>query len=282
MRSNRALRENELIPDQVLLPFRGIADFFVRCLAALSEARLGDVGVTLVDTGTPDAEVARMAGFCKDLGLDLTLVRGTGREIFDRKYLLPAWGGVPRRVIMLNSDTIPTPGFAQRLLGALDLDPKRKFASAVSTTPLDIIIHRAGFEDGSETTLLERVYRYHQQRQARYAGQVTDCAFANMTCAALDWAAWAEVAPGETPFDYGHHYDLHIGNLLRDAGYTLGVCEDCAVYHIGHATFRQVEFEQLYDNLLGRTLQYIDRWGHLPEHFALMHEMLYTSERFPH
>lgn len=271
-----------LVPDQILLPFLGVAPFFVRCLAALAASGLGDTGVTLVDTGTADADAARLAAYCQRLGMAVSMNRAQSREAFNRHRWIELWGGTPRYVLVLNSDTVPTPGFAAKLFQAMDDRPNLKSVSAVSTNRLDAFIHRPGFEEGPEETLLERTWQFHRLMEATRTGIVSPCPYSSMTCAAFSWAAWSEVAPGATPFDYDHHYDLHIGCLLREADYGLGVREDCAVYHIGHATYREVGATELYDSILDRTLQYIDRWGHLPEHYDLMHELLYLSDRYHH
>lgn len=270
------------IPNQVFIPTRGASPITARFFAALAASDLDDWGCTIFDTGLPDADAARLAAFFKANGIEMSMYRGTSMDIASPKYCALLWGGAPQYMLPINDDTIPTPGFCQQLARAMALNPRVKLLNAASNTPLDATIYRAGFESGPDDTLLERVWNFSALRKAQFGDTVSRCVFSSFTCALVDWDAWLASMPMPTPFDGGHHFDIHCGMCLLQAGHWLGIAEGCSIFHLGHATYRLHTPNEIYDTVFERTRRLIDVWGHRPELQEIMHALLVASTNFSH
>ncbi len=282
-RLQRLGRPGERMANQVFILTRGLTPITTRCFAALVASELGDWGCTVFDTGMPDTDAARLAGFLRGQGIDISMYRGDSMRIAEPDNCAALWGGAPEYMLLMNDDTVPLPGFCQRLTRVMDNNRRIKLVSAVSNTPLDGEIYRPGFEDGPDETLLERIWNFARQRWEVFGDDRGPCVQANFTCAALDWHAWRAAMPTPTPFDHGHHFDLHCGFCLLEAGHQLATAEGCAIFHVGHATYSTTFSEsEIYDTVLERTRKLIDVWGHRPELPGILHAGLAAATNFRH
>lgn len=281
-RLGRLGNPGERVPNQVFILTRGLTPITSRFFAALAASDLGEWGCTVFDTGMPDTDAARLAAFFGAEGISLSMFRGDSMRIAAPENCEALWGGAPRLMLLMNDDTVPVPGFCQHLARILDSRPRLKLLSAVSNTALDAEIYRTGFEDGADETLLGRIWDFAERRRHGHGDEVNGIVQSNFTCAALDWHAWRAAMPTPTPFDFGHHYDLHCGFCLLEAGHQIGVAEGCAIYHVGHATYRTLSEDEIYDTVLERTRKLIEVWGHRPELAEILHASLAAATNFRH
>jgi GT2 family glycosyltransferase len=268
----------------VLIPFYNQHQLLGRCLKALELAGCRDLEVILVDDGSSPVELDRVRGFCSRLSLPNRLVshpenRGykesihSGLAVCDSPY-----------VILLNSDTIVTPGFADRLVEVLAGHPEIRAVGPISNNPTDLYQYREYLElpaDASGGALFRAIAGLSGQACRQSAGRLTSVPYLTAMCLALDREVFDRVGYFGARYRYGYFEDLALSCAIRELGFRLAACEDCFVYHQGQGTFRDKRRSEKIEIIRYNFSTFTAEWGHLPEHEDLLRRMELAGRACP-
>lgn len=257
----------------IVVPFYNRADLLSLCLRALARAAGAELGrVIVVDDASRAEERAALEGLRGAISLPLEIEA----HAENRGFVAAIRTGMARvdapRVILLNSDTIPTPGFARDLCAVLEERPEVKAAAPVSNANSDLFQYRGAAEVplGTPQEMLADIARVCAQLRRERAGQVTGAPYLTGMCLALDTEVFRRMGCFSDEYEHGYFEDLDLSCRLRAAGHTLAVREDCFVYHRGQGSYRLMERGEHGRRMQANFKRFCERWGHLPEHRLLL------------
>lgn len=259
----------------ITIPFRDQWPLLEQCLKSLLAARVS-VPIHLMDTGSTQETLAAIAAFQAKAPVSIGLHYMGSVENLNSRSCERVIGAEPRTMIIINSDTIVTPGFERRLLETLHEKPEHAAVSAVSNTPADLFQYRPGFDeiDGS---LVARIMSFAKMRLAVSGPKFTQVPYLGFTCIALDVAYFRPAEDEPSPFGGAHYRDLDVTCRIRRRGGKLLVREDTFVWHRGHGTYRAMDQDKLYEVIRKQHAAFTEHWGHLPEHQALMERLQFSA-----
>lgn len=259
----------------IAIPFRDQWPLLEQCLKSLVAARVS-VPVHLMDTGSTPETLSALAAFRDRAPIALQLHRVEGLQTLTSRFMEHLVGQAPRSILIMNSDTIATPGFERRLLETLHERTEHAAVSAVSNTPADLFQYRSGF-DQFEGTLLARIMGFAKARLAVQGPKSSEVPYLGFTCIALDVAFFRPAEDEPSPFGSYHYRDLDLTCRMRQLGGKLLVREDTFVWHRGHGTYRAMDQDALYEVIRKQHAAFSEHWGHLPEHQALMERLQFSA-----
>jgi len=268
----------------VIIPFYNQHQLLGRCLKSLELAGCRDLEVILVDDGSAAAELDRVRDFSRRLSLPSRLLshpenRGykesihSGLAVCDNRY-----------VILLNSDTIVTPGFADRLIEVLSEHPEIRAVGPASNNPTDLYQYREYLElpeNAAAGALYRAIAEFSGQARRQSAGRLTSVPYLTAMCLALDREVFDRVGYFGARYRYGYFEDLALSCAIRELGFKLAVCEDCFVYHQGQGTFRDKRRSEKIEIIRYNFSAFTAEWGHLPEHEDLLRRMELAGRACP-
>jgi GT2 family glycosyltransferase/glycosyltransferase involved in cell wall biosynthesis len=177
-------------------------------------------------------------------------------------------------LVVLNNDTIVTPGWARGLRRHFEREPQLGLLCPVTNN----IGNEARVElpgDGPEAVLAAaRAYtRVH-------AGQWMRLQTAAFFCVMLPRRVWAQIGPMDERFFPGFFEDDDYCRRLQAAGYEIGCAEDVFVYHELSASFDQEGARRKQEIFERNRRLYEEKWGHWEPHRyrASTAEVLESSE----
>lgn len=164
--------------------------------------------------------------------------------------------------VLLNSDTLLTPGWLTRLGAALESAPRIGLAGPrTNCAPGPQQIEGLRLTDEGEIdAFAETLAREH-------AGEVREAQRLVGFCLMIHADALAELGPLDERFGIGNFEDDDYCTRARRAGYRLVIAEDCFVYHHGGRTFAGMGLEgEAFEQLLAENRQrYAEKWDvHVP------------------
>jgi GT2 family glycosyltransferase len=238
------------VKTDIILPFHNGVDMLIRCLGALSAARM-DANVFLVDDGSEMAERQRAQRAVNALSLPVTWINSPRRLKFVKAVNLAWQRCTSPVVVILNSDTVPPADLLAQLTSTLDDDPRLAAVAPTSNNPVDLYQHRL-------------------RKLAPHSGQsndITNVPYLTAMCLAI--RRYAVAGPVFDPaYSPGYFEDLDLSCRLRSAGWRLSVVEGCRIRHQGKGTFgRDPERAAIVSKNYSR---FASRWSHLPEHSDLV------------
>lgn len=258
----------------VVIPFYNQARLLARCLRALDLSGCRDLQVVLVDDGSAPAELERVREACGRLSLSTRLVSHPENRGYKESIHTGLRACDGRHVILLNSDTIPTPGFADRLVEALDGGIKA--AAPVSNNPTDLYQYREYLDLPADTeggALYRAIAELSGQARRQAAGRLVPAPYLTAMCLALDREVVDRVGCFGANYRYGYFEDLALCCSIRALGFRLAIREDCFVYHQGQGTFREKPRSQRIEIIRHNFAEFTADWGHLSEHEDLLRQM---------
>ncbi len=186
-------------------------------------------------------------------------------------------GALSDYVILLNNDTILSPGWAERLLDHLDRGP----AAGLVGPSTNYASSRQQID--AQYTGLDEYLRFAERIAREHKGQVEEVDRLVAVCLAARRRLFEEVGLLDERFGLGNYEDDDLCLRVRMAGYRLLWAKDVYLHHIGSQTFAAVQVD--YDNLLRRNREVLRRkWDvrtHAPERLRhlLVMEPAAPSER---
>lgn len=268
----------------VIIPFFNQHALLARCLKSLELSACRELEVVLVDDGSAAEETERVRALCGRLTLPVRLVsHAENRGYKESIHTGLAACGHPH-VILLNSDTVLTPGFADRLVDVLRTRPEIRAVAPVSNNPTDLYQYREYLDvpaDAEGKALYGAIAALSGQAGRQAAGRLTVAPYLTAMCLALDREVFDRVGYFGANYRYGYFEDLALCCAIRDLGYRLAVREDCFVYHQGQGTFRDKRRSERIEIIRHNFAEFTAAWGHLPEHQDLLRHMELAGRACP-
>jgi len=158
-------------------------------------------------------------------------------------------------VVLLNDDTLVTPGWLPRLIAPL-ADPGIGLAGAVT--------NRIGNE--AEIPVSYRTWGelldFTRERARTHAGRIIDIGTVTMFCMALRREALERIGPLDQRFEIGMLEDDDYSRRAREAGYRLVCAEDAFVHHFGETSFGKLVSTGRYGEILEENKRrFEEKWG---------------------
>lgn len=265
----------------IVVPFFNGYPLLARCLRSFAASAELEHRLYLVDDGSKDGEGESAARLCHRLGLDFILLRHQQNRGYKESIRTGIAACRSEHVVLLNSDTILTPGFDRRLLETFDT-PGVAAVAPVSNHPTDLYQFRPelAIRAGDPEDLQEAVR--HQARKVATVRRRTSAApYLTGMCLAVDRRILEAVGVFHDEYQHGYFEDLALCCEIRALGYELLVREDCFVYHQGHATYgKKTQDEKA--RIVDHNFQIFSQtWGHLPDHADLLAKMDYAGKVCP-
>ena len=239
--------------------------------------------IILVDDGSEQPESDKVFFYIKSTGWPHRFVR---KEI-NKGYKEAVQSGIlechQQFIILLNNDTLLTPGFDEKLTRVLINDPSIKAAAPVSNHPTDLFQFRDNLYDIDPDKFCTPAEVENAFRHNNPAGNelLTIAPYLTGMCLALDREVLMKVGVFDPYYKNGYFEDLDLCCRIREEGYRLAIVENCFVYHQGHATYRQKTQEEKQSIIFHNFKIFGEKWGHISEHKELLLKMEFAGKEDP-
>jgi GT2 family glycosyltransferase len=260
----------------VIIPFHGQLHLLARCLKSVELSACTGLELVLVDDGSTTAEHERVRALCGRLALPARLISHPENRGYKESIHTGLAACQNRHVILLNSDTILTPGFADRLVAVLERDGAVRAVAPVSNNPTDLYQYREYLDmppSAGGDGLFWAIGELSRQASRQAAGRLTVAPYLTAMCLALDRDVFDQAGYFGPRYRYGYFEDLALCCAIRALGFKLAIREDCFVYHQGHGTFRNKRRSERIEIIRHNFEVFASDWGHLPEHQDLLRQM---------
>jgi GT2 family glycosyltransferase len=208
----------------------------------------------VVDNASSDGTPAYLRGLV-DLNPHVRIVLNDRNGGFARacnQGLAIASGDV---LVLLNDDTLVTPGWLPRLIGPL-ADPATGLCGAVTNRIGNEAEIPASYRTWGE------LLRFAAERGRSHAGAVMDVHMLTMFCLALRRDTLERIGPLDQQFEIGMLEDDDYSRRAREAGYRLVCAEDAFVHHFGETSFGKLVPTGRYREILDENKRRFEaKWG---------------------
>jgi len=178
-------------------------------------------------------------------------------------------------LLLLNSDTIVTPHWLENLQRALRSDAAVGAVSCVTNQCSHFQQIPVQYEDID--AMIRFASSFNRSQPELWQPWQTLVGF----CLLIRRAAYERIGGLDEAFSPGNYEDDDYCLRLRDAGYTLLLCQDTFIHHFGSASFRKDEDprrraakEARYAELLARNERYLLKKHGLPADWNVLHGMV--------
>lgn len=266
----RLPRRETIAPNvTIVLPVHNCLAYTQQCVETIRRYTTTPHEVLIVDNASTDGT----AGWCDEAHIRrLPLPENRGFAAACNTGIHAALG---EYVIILNNDTVVSPGWAERLLAHLDRDrmiglvgPSTNYASSVQQIP-------------SRYEGLDEFLAFAKRLAREHAGQGEEVDRLVGVCLAARRQLFDEVGLLDERFGMGNYEDDDLCMRVRQRGYTLVWAKDVFIHHVGSQTFASMQVD--YQALLARNREILRRkWdlrAHAPE--RIRHVVLTTQTSVP-
>lgn len=146
-------------------------------------------------------------------------------------------------LVLLNPDTVVTPGWCGRLLMHLTCHDDVGLVSAVTNFAGNEV--KVNFDYDAE----ESMERFAVRRAELHQGEHTDVAVAPLFCSMVRKNLYDEIGGLDERFEIGMFEDDDFSLKVRERGLRVVAAEDCFVHHFGQGSFSQLspaEYNELF------------------------------------
>jgi GT2 family glycosyltransferase len=243
--ARRPARVRRADPDvSVVIVVRNGARFTTMCLESLlADPKAPPLEVLVVDNGSRDQTAALLDAYQR-LDARVRVIsndENLGFAAANNQGVAAARGEI---VVLLNNDTIVTPGWLAPLVGALGVPDVGLVGPTTNRTCNEAQI------DTDYSTIAE-LAQFAGARRTNHDGRRTDMKMLAMFCVAGRRTAFEEIGPLDERFEVGMFEDDDYARRLQAAGYRLVCAEDAFVHHFGQATIGTAlsgdEYQHLFD-----------------------------------
>ena len=215
----------------IVIPcFNGV-EYTAACLESIARNTPESHEVILVDNGSTDGTSDHFAATHEGDGALIRNPRNLGFGVACNQGLAAAEG---RRAMVLNNDTVVTPGWYTAMAAAFDRDPS-----------IGVVVPRSNHVGGLQM-LAEIEYTsapspeldaFAERRARAHAGTGRPVSRVTGLCMAVRREVLERVGGFDPVFGLGNYEDDDYSLRARLAGYALWICDDSFIHHFGHRTF---------------------------------------------
>lgn len=239
--------------------------------------------IVLVDDGSDKAESYSVARFMRKTAWPYLFIRKSINEGYKEAIRTAIPECHDEFVILLNNDTLLTPGFDEKLIRVLRENPSVKASAPVSNHPTDLFQFRENlytirFDGFCEPAMVEDAFQFHTPV---VNDVLTAAPYLTGMCLALDRKVFVQLGVFDQYYKNGYFEDLDLCCRIREAGNQIVIVENCFVFHQGHATYRQKPTEEKYDIIFHNFKVFGEKWGHISEHKDLLVKMEFAGKEDP-
>lgn len=219
-------------PDlSIVIPCFNGWEYTAMCLESITRNTPEAHEVILVDNGSTDGTADRFAATWAGEGALIRNPRNLGFGEACNQGLAAAEG---RRAMVLNNDTVVTPGWHAALAAALDREPSAGVAVPRSNHVGGLqLLESVGYDEAPSPAL----DAFAADRAARLAGEGREVPRVTGLCALIRREVLEQVGGFDTVFRLGNFEDDDYSLRVRMAGWRLWLAEDSFIHHFGHRTF---------------------------------------------
>lgn len=209
-------------------------EYVEACLASVLAHTDTRHELILVDNGSTDGTVQTLQRVAEARpGTRLILEdRNLGFAAGNNRGLSVARG---RHIVLLNSDTVVTAGWIERLIAAADRNPRAGLIGPVTNRISGL--QKLTSVDYDESGL-EGLPRFAAACARRHAGQTELCLRLTGFCLLIKRELMARLGGLDERFGQGNYEDNDYCLRARLAGYEGRIARDCFVHHFGGASFQ--------------------------------------------
>jgi len=210
----------------IVIPAFNQLEFCQQCVQSILWAARGPFKLILVDNGSTDG-----VGEYFDTVPGATVVH-TGENLGFAGGTNRGLAHAEGHVILLNSDTLIPAGGLDRLVAALDRDPRIGLLG-----PRTNCASGAQQIDGLDFPSLDAINAFAEARAAEQGETLRDVARLVGFCLLIRDTVFQELGPLDESFGIGNYEDDDYCLRALRAGHRLCIAEDCFVFHYGSRTF---------------------------------------------
>lgn len=158
--------------------------------------------------------------------------------------------------VLLNNDTLVTPGWLAGLLGALERNP----GAGISAPRSNWVSGEQILPDPPYARVpSEELDRFGAQRAREHAGRSREATGLCGLCMAIRREVLESIGGFDTRFEIGNFEDDDYSLRARLAGFGLWIADDSYIHHFGHKTFELID-EDYGDLMRTNALRYALKW----------------------
>jgi GT2 family glycosyltransferase/glycosyltransferase involved in cell wall biosynthesis/polysaccharide pyruvyl transferase WcaK-like protein len=239
----------------ILMVTHNSAEYVPLCLNALLRCTSYPAyEVIVVDNGSRDGTPELLEGFAS---------RDPRVRVIRNEYNLGFAGGNNQAagaaggeyLIMLNVDTIPTPGWVERLMRHAAGKPETGLVVPVTNAIGNEAKIRVPYRNAAE------MERFAVSLAAERMGQSLELTVGPLFCAFVPRAVWERVGPLDERFKVGMFEDDDFSLRVRNAGLRIVAAEDCFVHHFGGGSFSKLAPDQYQEVFATNKRLFEEKWG---------------------
>jgi GT2 family glycosyltransferase/peptidoglycan/xylan/chitin deacetylase (PgdA/CDA1 family)/glycosyltransferase involved in cell wall biosynthesis len=243
----------------VLIVTHNSHEFVEPCLQSVFRNRsYPRMEVLVVDNGSTDDTPALLA---QQTGtLDLRTILLPENRGFAAANNLAAREALGEYLILLNVDTVVTPGWIERLVRHTRRDPSIGLVVPVTNwagneAKIDVVY-----------TNLREMEEFALARARDCMGDALDLPVAPLFCTLIPRHVWRTVGELDEGFEIGMFEDDDYSVRVRREGLRVVTAEDCFIHHFGRGSFAKLPPER-YQQVFERNLQrFRGKWGNWTPH----------------
>ena len=161
-----------------------------------------------------------------------------------------------RALILLNPDTLVTPGWVESLLRWLESDASVGMVGPVTNRTCNEAQIDAPYRTHGEFE------RFAADYTAKHVGQANPISMLAMFCVAISRPAFGRVGSLDERFETGMFEDDDYSRRMRQAGFKVLCAEDIFVHHFGQGSFGELCATDEYDRILEKNRRrFEEKWG---------------------
>lgn len=231
----------------IVIPVYNQHELTLDCITAIRKHTNQDCEIIIIDNGSTPPIKQPYTGF-----IETIIIRNEENLGFPKAVnqgIQPAKG---EHIILLNNDVIVTPGWADKLINALDqfdiVGPMTNYCAGLQKVQIPAYSN----EDELDKSAMEWA--------GEYEGETQPVNFIIGFCMAFKKSLFEEVGEFDTSLWPCSGEEVDFCYRAKQSGYTVGIVKDCYVHHEGSQTFQIMDVD--YQEICERNDKHLaEKWG---------------------